>query len=209
MSLFPLLAPHGPAHGARIPTGSFRFIALDVETANAFSSSICQIGIACVSPDNRIETYSTLIDPGQDFATFNTRLHGIDAARVRGQPKFPDVLHALAPLLSRHILIQHSTFDRGAVNGACNAYGLQPPGWTWADSVRIARRAWPEFLGNGGHGLAHLKTVLGLRFDHHDAGEDARAAAQVVLKAEERTGKTFHELGFPAKTRVAWRPTTR
>ena len=39
-------------------------------------------------------------------------------------------------------------------------------------------------LGNGGHGLASLKQHLGLVFDHHDAGEDARAAAEVVLRAE-------------------------
>ena len=40
--------------------------------------------------------------------------------------------------------------------------------------------------GNGGHGLASLKQHLGLEFDHHDAGEDARAAAEVVLRAEGR-----------------------
>lgn len=38
--------------------------------------------------------------------------------------------------------------------------------------------------GNGGHGLASLKQHLGLVFEHHDAGEDARAAAEVVLRAE-------------------------
>ncbi|WP_235857843.1 hypothetical protein [Marimonas lutisalis] len=37
---------------------------------------------------------------------------------------------------------------------------------------------------NGGHGLASLKQHLGLRFEHHDAAEDARAAAEVVLMAE-------------------------
>ena len=44
-------------------------------------------------------------------------------------------------------------------------------------SVRIAQRAWPEFKGNGGHGLSHLKQRLQLDFRHHDAQEDARAAA--------------------------------
>ncbi len=38
--------------------------------------------------------------------------------------------------------------------------------------------------GNGGHGLANLKQVLNLDFHHHDAGEDARAAAMVVLRAQ-------------------------
>ena len=54
----------------------------------------------------------------------------------------------------------------------------------WRDSVHVARAAWPELRGNGGHGLASLKQHLGLVFEHHDAGEDARAAAEVVLRAE-------------------------
>ena len=40
--------------------------------------------------------------------------------------------------------------------------------------------------GNSGHGLASLKQRLDLQFTHHDAGEDARACAEVVLRAEER-----------------------
>ncbi|WP_342713966.1 hypothetical protein [Loktanella salsilacus] len=53
--------------------------------------------------------------------------------------------------------------------------------------MTIARAAWPELKGNGGHGLANLKQELGLDFDHHDAGEDARAAAMVVLRARAAT----------------------
>jgi DNA polymerase-3 subunit epsilon len=54
------------------------------------------------------------------------------------------------------------------------------------DSLIVARRAWPELRGNGGHGLGNPKTYLGLNFEHHDAEEDARAAAEVVLHAERR-----------------------
>lgn len=51
--------------------------------------------------------------------------------------------------------------------------------------------------------LGHLKTALGIEFQHHDAGEDARAAAIVVLKAETHTGKKFEELLSPAPARPA------
>ena len=182
-----------------LPTGPFRFIALDVETANSDSSSICQIGIACVRHDGTVHVASTLIDPGQPFSDFNVNLHGIGPAQVRGAPKFPTVLHHIAPLLGQQIIIQHSTFDRSAINGACRAYGIPEPGWQWADSVQIARRAWPEFRGNGGHGLGHLKQALALDFEHHDAGEDAKAAALVVLRAEAHTGQYLEDLIAPAR----------
>ena len=69
------------------------------------------------------------------------------------------------------------------------------------NSVTIARKAWPEWLGNGGHGLGHLKKALSLNFTHHDAGEDARAAAQVVLLAEERLQRSTVEPLVPKALR--------
>ncbi len=90
----------------------------------------------------------------------------------------------LADVLRGPVVYQHSSFDRGAIMAACRAAGLSEPDWDWRDSVQVARRAWPDLRGNGGHGLASLKAHLGLSFEHHDAGEDARAAAEVVLHAE-------------------------
>lgn len=60
--------------------------------------------------------------------------------------------------------------------------------------MTIARTAWPTLKGNGGHGLANLKQHLNLEFQHHDAGEDARAAAMVVLRAEGELNKPFEQI---------------
>ncbi|MGH1576694.1 exonuclease domain-containing protein [Planktotalea sp.] len=176
----------------------FRFVALDVETANGDSSSICQIGIACIPETGPSVTICEYIDPQAPFSAFNVQLHGIDAARVQGAPIFPTFFEAVLPLLARHTIVQHSSFDKRAIGAACAAYGLAEPDLNWIDSVKIARRAWPEFRGNGGHGLGNLKVELGLNFNHHDAGEDALAAAEVVLLAEERTGLSFQELSLPS-----------
>nr|WP_239450588.1 hypothetical protein [Loktanella sp. S4079] len=51
-----------------------------------------------------------------------------------------------------------------------------------------------QIRGNGGHGLANLKKVLGLQFKHQDAGEDARAAAEFTLKAEASMGRKIRLL---------------
>ena len=184
-----------------IPYGNFRFIALDVETACSDAASICQIGLACVDWDNRIQTYSTLVNPGTRFDLFNIRLHGIGPDHVAGALRFSEALALLVPLLSRHHLVQHSNFDKQAVAAACASCGTTPPDFRWSDSVKIARRAWPDLKGNGGYGLANLKKVLGLQFRHHDAGEDARAAAMVVLHAEERLGLSFDEMIRPMPPR--------
>ncbi|MEH6836006.1 MULTISPECIES: exonuclease domain-containing protein [Falsihalocynthiibacter] len=176
-----------------VPQGAFRFIALDVETANGDAASICQIGIACVQPDNHIQCYATYVNPEMPFEPFNSELHGIDAQTVSNAPLFPQIWARLLPLLAGHHLIQHSNFDKNAINAACAENGLPDPALQWSDSVGIARRTWPRLKGNGGHGLGNLKKILGLEFEHHDAGEDARAAALVVLHAEE-----YLEMGFEA-----------
>ena len=165
------------------PEGPFRFFALDVETANNDRGSICQIGVACVRPDNSIETWVTYVDPQVERWVF-TYLHGISARTVQGAPTFAEVLPVLRDALSGKTVYQHSGFDRSAVAAACGNCGLPVPQWDWRDSVHVARAAWPELRGNGGHGLASLKQHLTLVFEHHDAGEDARAAAEVVLCAE-------------------------
>lgn len=181
-----------------IPEGDFRFIALDVETACSDAGSICQIGLACVQPDNQIQTFSMLVNPGTRFDAFNIQLHGIGPDHVADAPRFPDALSALLPLLTTHHLVQHSNFDKQAMNAACGFCGLPTPDLRWSDSVIIARRAWPELKGNGGHGLANLKRTLNLQFRHHDAGEDARAAAMVVLHAEAHLSMPFEQLIIPA-----------
>nr|WP_309504530.1 3'-5' exonuclease [uncultured Roseovarius sp.] len=165
------------------PQGPFRFVALDVETANHDRASICQIGVACVRTDNTIETWMTYVDPRTSRWAF-TGLHGISNETVRGAPTFDEVLPLLEASLRGLTVYQHSGFDRSAFRAACAGIALPEPEWDWQDSVTVARRAWPELKGNGGHGLASLKIYLGLSFNHHDAGEDARAAAEVVLHAE-------------------------
>lgn len=177
------------------PSGPFRFVALDVETANHDRASICQIGVTCVRPDNSIETWTTHVDPCTSTWAF-TGLHGISQSTVRGAPRFADALEMIESPLCGLAIYQHSGFDRSAFRAACAMLQRDEPPWTWQNSVTVARRAWPELKGNGGHGLASLKTHLRLPFEHHDAGEDARAAAEVVLHAERAKGLVvcFHGL---------------
>ena len=172
-----------------------KFIAVDVETANGQRHSICQIGLAYVGADGSMRTESYLIDPQDRFSSFNIQLHGIGPDQVAGAPHFPEVLEALRHRLEACFLVQHSTFDKQAFDLACLRYDLPSVNSEWINSVTVARNAWPEFKGNGGHGLANLKSELGLDFHHHDAEEDARAAAEVVLLAEARTGLDFLALG--------------
>ena len=88
-----------------LPTGTFRFFALDVETANRDSASICQIGIACVRADGSLQTWASYIDPKtSDWSA--TWVHKITQNTVLGAPDFTSVLNVLRPLLDTGIVFQ-------------------------------------------------------------------------------------------------------
>ncbi|WP_428515252.1 exonuclease domain-containing protein [Roseovarius sp.] len=142
----------------------------------------------CLATDALSRFSPTYVDPCTSTWAF-TGLHGVSQSTVRGAPKFAEALSLLEVPLGGVTIYQHSGFDRSAFRAACALLRRNEPLWIWQNSVIVARRAWPEVKGNGGHGLASLKTHLRLSFEHHDAGEDARAAAEIVLHAEKAKGR--------------------
>ena len=62
-------------------------------------------------------------------------------------------------------------------------YNLDQLQVTWLDSAKIARRAWPDEYSVRGWNLKNIARSLGISFTHHDAQEDARTVAEIVLRA--------------------------
>lgn len=165
------------------------FNAVDVETANADLASICQVGIVRIRGGKVKEQLSFLVNPEAPFSPVNVGIHGIEEATVRNSQTLPQMEDQLRVLLEETVLVSHTAFDRVAFNGAMRRYGLRPIRATWLDSAKIARRTWPERYGQRGWGLAVIAGDLGIAFRHHNAAEDARAAAEIVLHACRHTGR--------------------
>lgn len=163
------------------------FVALDFETANVDMSSICQIGLVSFTHGLLQKQWKTYIDPEDFFDEMNTSIHGIDETTVQGAPTLPDVAKLIYEYLDGRITVCHTHFDRVAIQQACKKYNLREPACTWLDSARVARRTWEQFAYSG-YGLANVCAVIGYQFEHHDALEDAKAAAYIILAAIEKTG---------------------
>ena len=164
------------------------FNTIDVETANADHASICQIGIVHVRDGKSCDEWETLVNPEEWFDQWNTRIHGIANRHVINSPTLPEIAAELRNRVSRSILVSHTAFDRVSLERAMSRYELDELDVAWLDSARIVRRAWPERYAHGGWGLRNVATDLGISFKHHDALEDARATAKVVIAACEHTG---------------------
>lgn len=159
------------------------FNAIDVETANANRASICQIGIVHVRDGQIQDQWETLVDPEEWFDPHNTHIHGIEEAAVSGSPTLPEIRDELRRRLRGSVLVSHTPFDRVAFERAMKKYGLEQLQVTWLDSACIARRAWPDEYAERGYALKNIAKDLGISFKHHNALEDARASAEVTLRA--------------------------
>lgn len=159
-----------------------RFAALDFETANPDPASICQVGIAFVDCGAITEVWTQLVRPADPFDPQHVQLHGIEPAAVAAAPSFSEVYPLLLERLPS-IVVTHSRFDVGALIQACRRNRLPMLDRTWLDSAKVARLAWPTRFPRHSTSLQMVSESLGITYRPHDAGEDARAAAQVVLAA--------------------------
>ena len=184
------------------------FIAVDVETANSQRWSICQLGICVVEAGKVVKTDSVLIDPECEFDPFNVEIHGIDAKDVKGKGNFRSSFLGMSSDFHGSIVLSHTSFDSVAIHQACERYEIEVPVSTWIDTARVSRRAWPKGInGFTGWSLKKLCRELDIDFKHHDAGEDARACAELMLRAIDVSGIDLES--WPTRNRQPIDPTKK
>lgn len=190
------MPPNPPSRPSTASDAAPDFVVVDVETACSRVASICQVGIVGFRDGREVFEYETLLDPCDEFHPGNVRVHGITAPHVVGKPTFAAVHAVIDGHLSGRTTVAHSLFDRGAIAAACRMHGRDAIETLWLDSVRVARRAWPD-LPN--HRLGDLARHLGIRHRHHDALSDARAAGWVIVRAIEHTGLSLADWMAPPR----------
>ncbi|MDY7096560.1 MAG: exonuclease domain-containing protein [Pseudomonadota bacterium] len=164
-----------------------RFVAIDVETANADMASICSIGVVAFENGAIATEWYSLIDPDDFFDPVNISIHGISEGDVQGAPTFSDAASEIARFLGGQVVVTHTHFDRVAMRQAAGRWSITAPSCTWLDSARVARRVWSE-CAQSGYGLANVCKMIGYTFEHHNALEDAKAAGHVMLAAMQESG---------------------
>lgn len=166
-----------------------RFIAIDVETANSWFGSICQIGAVEFVDGQIVREWETLVDPEGEFLDFNIRIHKITPEMVAGQPLFSVALEQVKQLAGDALITSYGHFDRSAFSQACDTRSLERITNPWLNIHPVVKRAWPDKYAEGGFRLNSVCKYLGVPLPrHHNAVDDARAAGLILLKAVEDTG---------------------
>jgi DNA polymerase-3 subunit epsilon len=179
-------------------------VALDFETANERRDSACAIGLAWIEGGRVVRRASRLIRPPElRFSPGNIRVHGIVPADVRDKPNFGEAVAEFLPDLAGGLILAHNaSFDIGVLRASLQACGLPAPPLRYLCTVQVARCVFPDPEGCG---LGKVARRLGIRFEHHDAGEDAYACAEIALAAVRQT----EAADVPDLSRVLSLPATR
>jgi DNA polymerase III subunit epsilon len=168
------------------------FVVVDVETANADLSSVCQVGIASFRDGQLADSFVSLVNPEDYFSPVNISIHRINEDCVADAPTWGEVLPEVSYRFLNQIVVSHTPFDRLALTRACDRYNLAGCECKWLDSARVVRRAWPQFARSG-YGLSNVAQHFGIAYQAHDALEDARCAGLILLRAIAETGLGLEE----------------
>lgn len=168
------------------------FVAIDFETANSNSHSICQVGIVEYENSVEVKSWDSYINPLDDFNRRNTLIHGIKAIDVENSPKFFEIYDAIHEFLNNKIVVSHGSFDKTAMKRVVEKYELSPIDVTWIDSTIIARRVLPEFYKKG-YSLQNLAKYYGIKTLPHDALDDARTCGLVLNRLLDESQKSIEE----------------
>jgi len=163
------------------------FTALDFETANNHSTSICAVGMAIVEDGKVVKTISKLIKPIPNFYSYwNVQVHGITPDMTNNAPYFMDVWQELKEYVDRTTLVAHkAAFDVGVLRSILNASEVSFPKTDYFCSCSVSRKVFKEIEN---HKLSTVCRHINVPLNHHEAESDAIGAAQIIIKAGEQLG---------------------
>jgi DNA polymerase-3 subunit epsilon len=171
------------------PAGAESWVAIDFETASVRGTP-CAVGIVEVENGVVGESRGWLIRPPLfEFSPFNIALHGITPDMCRDAPGWIESLAEIERIRrGRPVLAHNASFDVGVIRDACDRVDVPWPSLTYACSLVLSRRLWPDL---DSYSLPYVAGSLAISpGEHHNARADARMAAELGYMALRETGAT-------------------
>lgn len=160
---------------------------LDFETANHQPNSACQLGIAIVEPWKIIREKRWMIRPQRlYFSPRCVAVHGITAKDVLNAPTWEEIWPEVSQWIDGSVIVAHNAgFDANVLMSTCLAHEITIPPIDVLCTRLISKRSWPALRS---HSLASMAEYLSIVFAHHDALEDAKVSARLLIEAASKSG---------------------
>lgn len=167
------------------------FTAIDFETANGFRGSACAIGAVKIRDGQLAETHYTLLQPPAGFDRFDPRniaIHGITPGDVATAPAFAEHFDQLYDFVADDVVVAHNAgFDIGVIESGLEVSNMPVPRLEFACTLSLSRKNYTL----ASHALPSAAAEAGFLLQHHhNALEDAKAAAAIVVDVGQRVQAT-------------------
>lgn len=155
------------------------FIAIDFETANT-KKAACALGLVCVENNEIVSEYYTLINPKQPFSKICTDVHGLTAKDVKDAPDFKTIWNDIEKYIKRYPIVAHNaSFEEEVLSYACSRARVYPNPIVYYCTMELFKHNYDDCKKfNLPAVCEYFKIPL---TEHHNALDDARAAAQILL----------------------------
>lgn len=159
------------------------FSVIDFETTgtSAKNSRTIEVGIVKIENLKIVDSYQSLINPGQFISPFITSLTGIANEDVVDAPTFEDISQEIKDFIEDTILVGHNLpFDYAFLASEFERSELILPKLQQVCTLKISRSLFPELKSKSlGNMVKHFKIK---HRDVHRALGDANATAKLFLK---------------------------
>ncbi|GGH28983.1 3'-5' exonuclease [Paenibacillus segetis] len=156
------------------------FVAIDFETANANRSSACSLGLVEVQGGVITSEQVWLIDPEQPFDYRNIQIHGITPAMVSGMPTFHELWPTLEPYLQgKQVVAHNASFDMSVLRYCLDQCDVAYPSFQYFCTYLLSKKMLPDMSS---YKLNVIAAYYDIALNHHEALDDARACAKILLK---------------------------
>jgi DNA polymerase-3 subunit epsilon len=160
-----------------------KIVGIDFETANSKHDSACSIGIAVAHDGGKIDVHHYHIrPPTMHFEPHHVAIHNITPSMVRDAPTFKELYPKIDHLLKHGPLWAHNASFECSVFKALSATYHENYLMNIECTFKLAKRLFPKLES---HRLNVVCEHLGLKMQHHHAGDDAWATAKIVLHCKE------------------------
>ena len=161
------------------------FSVIDFETANANLNSACSIGIAGVRNNQIVGEFYSLIKPRfLSVDQKNFEIHGISKNDLIDAPSFKDIWQDICEYIqnSKYIVAHNAQFDMSVLNETAKVYNIDVDDFRFVCSMNLCN----GYTGSTGNGLDAISKYYEVEnSNHHNALNDAKTAAQCVIRTIE------------------------
>lgn len=151
------------------------FTAIDFETATGNRNSICQVGLVRVENGTITKEINLLVQPPDNYYWNRfTDIHGISFSNTLNMPSFAMIWSEISPYIAEQNVVAHNgfAFDFPVLDKTLNYYTIPIPAYNKFCTYKIYKT-----------NLADLCKQQHIPLNHHDALSDARACAELFLRA--------------------------